>query len=66
MTMVVPFVLLLAVLRLGYIIGLAILEGVLALRLATAAVIVGWSLQDREGLKSCALVPLRDMAVLVF
>jgi len=65
MTRAVPFAILLAVLRLGDIIGLAILGGVLAIRLATAAVTVGWGLQDREGLKSLALLPLRDMAALV-
>lgn len=65
MTRSVPFALLLAVFRLGDTIGLAVLGGVLTLRLATAAVIVGWGLQDREGLKSLALLPLRDMAALV-
>jgi len=65
MTRSVPFALLFAVLRLGDTIGLATLAGVLALRLATAAVILGWGLQDREGLKSLALLPLRDMAALV-
>jgi ceramide glucosyltransferase len=65
MTKSVPFALLLAVFRLGDTIALATLGGVLALRLATAAVIVGWGLQDREGLKSLALLPLRDVAALV-
>ncbi len=65
MTRSVPFALLFAVFRLGDAIGLAVLGGVLALRMATAAVIVGWGLQDREGLKSIALLPLRDMAALV-
>ena len=61
----VPFALLLAVSRLGDALGLAILGGVLGLRLATAAGVMIWGSQDREGLKSLALLPLRDMAALI-
>ena len=61
----VPFALLLAASRLGDALGLSILGGVLGLRLATAAVILGWGFRDREGLKSLALLPLRDIAALV-
>jgi ceramide glucosyltransferase len=61
----VPFALLVAASRLGDALGLSILGGVLGLRLATAAVILGWGFRDREGLKSLALLPLRDIAALV-
>jgi ceramide glucosyltransferase len=61
----VPFALLLAV-SLGDGLGLSILGGVLGLRLATAALILGWGLRDREGLKSLVLLPLRDIAGLAF
>ncbi len=61
----VPFALLFAVSRLGDALGLAILGGVLGLRLATAAAMMRWGSQDREGLKSLALLPLRDMAALI-
>ncbi|MGD0625365.1 MAG: bacteriohopanetetrol glucosamine biosynthesis glycosyltransferase HpnI [Thermodesulfobacteriota bacterium] len=61
----VPFVLLLAASRLGDALGLSLLGGVLGLRLATAAVILGWGFRDREGLKSLPLLPLRDIAALV-
>jgi ceramide glucosyltransferase len=62
----VPLAVLLAICRLGDPTGWAVLGGALLLRLATAALILGWGLQDREGLKSLALLPLRDMAGLVF
>ena len=65
MTRSVPFALLFAASRLGDALGLAALGGTFALRLATTALIVGWGLQDREGLKSIFLLPLRDMAALV-
>jgi ceramide glucosyltransferase len=61
----VPFALLLAVSRLGDALGLVILGGVVGLRLGTAAGIMGWGFRDREGLKSLALLPLRDMAALI-
>ncbi len=58
----VPFALLFAVCRLGDAWGLTVLCGALSLRLATAAAIMGWGLRDREGLRSLALLPLRDLA----
>jgi ceramide glucosyltransferase len=61
----VPFALLFAVCRLGDALGLAVLGGALGLRLATAAAILRWGLQDREGLKSLVLLPLRDLAALL-
>ncbi len=61
----VPFALLFAVLRSGDGIGLTVLAGALAVRLGTAAGILGGGLGDRDGLRSLALLPLRDMAGLV-
>ncbi|HMK75000.1 MAG TPA: bacteriohopanetetrol glucosamine biosynthesis glycosyltransferase HpnI [Thermodesulfobacteriota bacterium] len=60
-----PFALLFAVSRMGDTLGVAILIGVLGLRLATAAVVMAWGLGGREGVKSLALLPLRDIAGLV-
>jgi ceramide glucosyltransferase len=60
-----PFALLFAVSRMGDTLGLAILIGVLGLRLATAAVMMVWGFGDQEGVKSLALLPLRDLAALV-
>jgi ceramide glucosyltransferase len=61
----VPFAIFFAALRLGDALGLIILGGVLALRLGTVAGILGSGFQDREGLRSLALLPLRDLAGLV-
>jgi ceramide glucosyltransferase len=60
----VPFALLFAALRLGDTPGLAVLAGALAVRLGTAAGILD-GFGDREGLRSLALLPLRDVAGLV-
>ncbi len=60
----IPFALLFAALRIGDTVGLAVLGGALALRLATAAVLMKWGLRDGEGLKSLVLLPLRDIACL--
>jgi len=57
----VPFALLFAVCRFGDVWGLTVLGAALSLRLATAAAIMGWGLRDREGLRSLALLPLRDL-----
>ena len=65
MTRSLPFALLWAAFRLGDGLGLSVLAGVFGLRLATAAGIMGWGFRDREGLKSLALLPLRDIAALV-
>ncbi|MGE5253200.1 MAG: bacteriohopanetetrol glucosamine biosynthesis glycosyltransferase HpnI [Planctomycetaceae bacterium] len=61
----VPFALLFAACRLGDALALAVLGGALGLRVATAAMILGWGLQDREGLMGLAFLPLRDIAALV-
>ncbi|MBZ5496327.1 MAG: bacteriohopanetetrol glucosamine biosynthesis glycosyltransferase HpnI [Acidobacteriia bacterium] len=61
----VPFALLYAAVRPGDITGLSVLLGALVLRLATAAVNLGWGLRDREGLRSLYLLPFRDIASLI-
>jgi ceramide glucosyltransferase len=61
----VPFALLYAVARLLNPVSVAVLLAALLLRLATAAVILGWGLRDREGLRSLYLLPIRDLAALV-
>ena len=60
----VPFAFLFAASRLGDAAGLMVLGGTIGLRLATAAVILEWGLRDSEGLKSIALLPLRDIIAL--
>jgi ceramide glucosyltransferase len=60
----IPFALFFAMSRSGDAVGLIVLGGAIGLRLATAAVILGWGLRDREGLKSLALLPLRDLTAL--
>jgi ceramide glucosyltransferase len=62
----VPFALFFAASRSGDAVGLIALGGAIGLRLATAAAILGWGLGDLEGLKSLALLPLRDITALVF
>jgi ceramide glucosyltransferase len=61
----VPFSLLFAAFRLLDAGGLLVLGGAIGFRLATAAVILGWGLRDREGLRGLALLPLRDLAALI-
>ena len=60
----IPFALFFAMSRSGDAVGLIALGGAIGLRLATAAIILGWGLRDMEGLKSLALLPLRDLAAL--
>jgi ceramide glucosyltransferase len=60
-----PFALLHALARRADLFGLAVLGAVVAIRMVTAAGILGWGFRDREGLKSLALLPLRDLAALV-
>ena len=60
----IPFAFLFAAFRSWDAVGLMVLGGTAGLRLATAAVILGWGLRDREGLKSIALLPLRDITAL--
>lgn len=57
----IPFALLLAALSGFDPLGLTVLAGVCAVRLATAAAIMQ-SLADREGLRNLAWLPLRDLA----
>ncbi len=61
----VPFAFLFAISHLGDVIGLGVLAGALGLRLATAAIIIGWGFRDREGLKNLTLLPLRDITALL-
>jgi len=65
LTRSVPFAVFFAVSRLGDAVGLAVLAGALGLRLVTAALIMGWGFRDGEGLRSLALLPLRDVFALV-
>jgi ceramide glucosyltransferase len=60
----VPFALLYAVARLGDAIGLYALAGACILRMSSAAVILGWGLRDREGLRSLWLLLFRDVTSL--
>jgi ceramide glucosyltransferase len=60
----IPFALLFAALRLGDACGFAVLGGAVGIRMATAAVILRWGIQDHEGLKSLTLLPFRDLAAL--
>ena len=61
----VPFALLYALIRLTSPFAWAVLGGALLLRLATAAIILGWGLRDWEGLRSLWLLPFRDIAAFV-
>jgi ceramide glucosyltransferase len=56
-----PFAILFALARFCDPLGLGVLAGALVLRMATAAVILGWGLGDREGVKSIWLLPARDV-----
>lgn len=57
----VPFAVVFVALRLGDILGWAVLGVALGIRLATAVVIMGWGAGDREGVRSVAFLPLRDV-----
>jgi ceramide glucosyltransferase len=61
----VPFAFLFAAMRLADPVGLAVLAGALAVRLASTALILWRGFSDREGLASLALLPLRDLIGLV-
>ncbi len=61
----VPFAILYALARLFDPVGLGVVAAALALRLLTAAAILGWGLEDREGVRSIALLPIRDVLALV-
>ena len=60
----VPFAFLFAAMRLGDPVGLAVLIGAMGLRIATAALVLGWGLRDREGMRSLWLLPFRDISSL--
>jgi ceramide glucosyltransferase len=60
-----PFALLFALARFLDPLGLAVLGGALALRLATAGAFLGWGLGDGQGVRNLALLPLRDAAAFV-
>ena len=57
----IPFAIVFAALRLFDPLGLAVLAGAVAVRLATAGVILGWGFGDREGVRSLWLLPVRDV-----
>ena len=57
----VPFALLFALLTWGDPVGLAVLFGAVALRLASAAIILKSALVDGEGLRALWLLPFRDV-----
>ena len=54
-----------ALARLGDSVGVTVLAGALAVRLLTAATILGWGFRDREGLRSIAYLVARDLVALV-
>lgn len=60
----VPFALLYAAVRLGDALGLTVLAGAFSLRILSAAIILGWGLRDREGLRSLWLLFFRDLSSL--
>ncbi len=62
LTRSVPFALMFALVRLFDPLGLTVLLAALAVRLGTAAVMLSRHLEDREGLRALALLPLRDLA----
>lgn len=65
LTRSVPFAVLFALLRLGDTMGIEVLAGAIGIRIVTSAAVMLWGLRDYEGLKSLALLPLRDIAALI-
>jgi len=61
----IPFALLYSAVRGWDATGLWVMAGALGIRLASAAVILGWGLRDREGLRSLGLLIIRDISSLV-
>ena len=61
----VPFAFLFAMVQVGNPLGLSVVVGAIAVRLLTAA-ITSLELEDAEGLRSLYLLPLRDIAGLIF
>jgi ceramide glucosyltransferase len=60
----IPFALLYAIIRMGDSIGLSVFVGATILRLASAAIILKWGIQDHEGLRSLGLLIFRDLSSL--
>jgi ceramide glucosyltransferase len=60
----VPFALLYAAIRMFDLIGLSVLAATLILRFISGAIVLNHGLGDREGLRSLALLPFRDIASL--
>lgn len=60
----VPFAVLYAVVRMMDAVGLWTMAGAFTLRIVSAAVVLGWGLRDREGLRSLALLIFRDISSL--
>jgi ceramide glucosyltransferase len=61
----VPFALLYAALRLFDKTGVTVLAAASAIRITTAAAVMGWALRDREGLRNVLFLIIRDLAALV-
>lgn len=61
----VPFAVLYAIARMGDAVGLGVMASAFALRLMSAAVVLRWGLQDREGLRNIGMLILRDISSLV-
>jgi ceramide glucosyltransferase len=60
----VPFAILYAITRMMDAVGLWTMAGAFTLRILSAAVVLGWGLRDREGLRSLALLIFRDISSL--
>jgi len=58
----IPFAMLFAVLRVGDPVGLMVFAVTVAVRLATMAGMMRWYSADREGVRSLAWLPVRDVA----
>ena len=61
LTRSVPFALMFAAVRLFDPVGLVVLLAALAVRLGSAALILSRHMEDREGLRALALLPVRDL-----
>jgi ceramide glucosyltransferase len=64
-TRALPFALLFVLIRLGDGVGFAVLGITLTLRLSTVGSMLQWGLQDWQGARSLALLPLHDLFALV-
>ncbi|MDJ0895400.1 MAG: glycosyltransferase [Alphaproteobacteria bacterium] len=62
LTRSVPFAVMFALVRLFDPVGLLVLLGALGVRLGSAALMLSRHIEDREGLRALALLPLRDLA----